>query len=91
MQGKGYQKIEGFRGNALKHCTTVEALAAKEPLHGVVDEARCSSCKICVGGCQYDAIEWSADKAKIALKSAMDAACARRGVQPTQLNWYDLH
>ena len=65
MKRKGYQRIEEFRGIALKYLTTVEELAEKEPMHGVVEEGLCSGCKICVGICQYDAIDLFADKAKI--------------------------
>jgi len=63
MERKGYEKIEDFKGIALKYLTTVEELATREPMHAVVDEDLCNGCKICIAVCSYDAIQMVASKA----------------------------
>lgn len=64
MERKGYERIEDFKGIALKHLTTVEELATREPMHAAVDKDLCNGCKICVTVCSYDAIQMIADKAE---------------------------
>jgi len=63
MEKKGYQKIEDFKGVALKHLTTVEELATRKPMHASVDKKLCNGCKICAIVCSYDAIQMVANKA----------------------------
>lgn len=65
MERKGYQKIDEFRGIALKYISTADELAKKEPMYAIVYKSSCNGCKICIGVCQYDAIETIRDKVKI--------------------------
>lgn len=65
MERKGYEKIEDFRGIALKDLTTVEELAKKEPLHARVKEDLCDGCGICERVCSYDAIKVIEEKAGV--------------------------
>lgn len=64
MERKGYEKIEDFRGVALKDLTTVEELAQRETLHASVNEDFCNGCCICERVCSYDAIKVIEGKAK---------------------------
>lgn len=61
MKRKGYETIEEFRGIALKHLTTVEDLAKLTSKYAAIDKERCNGCMICVGVCQYDALEKTQD------------------------------
>ena len=64
MERKGYEKIEDFKGIALKYLTTVEELATREPMKASVNETLCNGCKICVTSCSYDAIQMEDNKAR---------------------------
>jgi dihydropyrimidine dehydrogenase (NAD+) subunit PreA len=64
MERKGYEKIEDFRGIALKDLKTVEELAQLEPLHASVEEDVCNGCGVCERVCSYDAIKLVDGKAK---------------------------
>jgi len=64
MEQKGYERIDDFRGIALKFLTTVEELSKREPMHAIVDRDLCTGCKICTRVCQYDAIQMVGDKAE---------------------------
>jgi dihydropyrimidine dehydrogenase (NAD+) subunit PreA len=66
MDRKGYDRIDDFKGLALKHLTTVEELSIREPKHGTIDRELCDGCKICERVCQYDAVEIKDEKAEVA-------------------------
>ncbi|MEM3421986.1 MAG: 4Fe-4S binding protein [Candidatus Hadarchaeum sp.] len=57
MERKGYERIEDFRGIALKDLTTVEELAQRKPVHASVNEDLCTGCGVCERVCSYDAIK----------------------------------
>jgi dihydropyrimidine dehydrogenase (NAD+) subunit PreA len=65
MERKGYETIEEFRGIALKYLTTVEDLAKMKSKYATIDEGRCNSCMLCIGVCQYDAINKVHEKVQI--------------------------
>ena len=65
MERKGYDRIEDFRGIALKHLTTVEELSKREPLRAEVDGSACTGCRTCAKVCQYDAIQMRDEKAEV--------------------------
>ncbi len=65
MERKGYDKIEDFRGVALKHLTTVEELSKREPMRAAVDANACTGCRTCAKVCQYDAIQFRGEKAEV--------------------------
>ncbi|MFH1821263.1 MAG: 4Fe-4S binding protein [Methanobacteriota archaeon] len=64
MERKGYEKIEDFRGIALKDIKTVEELAQLEPLRASVEEDVCNGCRICERVCPYDALKVVEGKAR---------------------------
>ena len=69
MERKGYDRIEDFRGIALKHLTTVEELSKREPMRASVDRDACNGCRTCTKVCQYDAIQFRGEKAEVIQES----------------------
>ena len=65
MERKGYERIDDFRGVALKHITTVEDLSKLEPMRASIEVDVCTGCGTCAKVCQYDAIKTRGRKAEV--------------------------
>lgn len=56
MNRKGYKRIEDFKGITLGQILSFEAVDRESEVWSVVEDQKCTGCKLCLNWCFYDAI-----------------------------------
>ncbi len=64
MDRKGYKNINDFKGITLKQLLTFETVNREAKIWSVVDDKKCTGCKLCPNWCFYDAITFETKNKK---------------------------